>query len=45
MNEILNYIGQIEKDYKKGIYTTIEYSHFKSDILETIKKNNLNSIN
>ena len=44
MNEILNYIKQIETDYKKGIYTTIEYSHFKNDILQTIKKNNLNLI-
>tara|TARA_R110000765_G_scaffold165897_1_gene270854 strand:+ start:44 stop:187 length:144 start_codon:yes stop_codon:yes gene_type:complete len=44
MKEILNYIDQIEKDYKKGIYTVNEYSNFKSDILKTIKKNNLNSI-
>jgi len=44
MKEILNYIKQIEMDHKKGTYTNTEYLHFKSDILQTIKKNNLNSI-
>ena len=44
MTEILNYIKQIETDYKKGIYTVTEYSHLKNDLLQAIKKNNLNSI-
>ena len=42
MIEIVNYLNEIEKDYKKGYYTSLEYATLRNSIKEAILKNNLN---
>lgn len=42
MIKIVNYLNEIEKDYKKGCYTPLEYEALRNSIEEAILKNNLN---
>ena len=42
MNKIINYLNEIEQDYKKGYYTVLEYATLRNDLEKSILKNNLN---
>jgi len=42
MNKIINYLNEIEQDYKKGRYTVLEYFTLMNSIEKSILKNNLN---
>ncbi len=42
MDKIISYLQNTEKDYKKGIYSTIEYKNLLYKIETIIKKQNLN---
>lgn len=42
MQKIINYLNEVEFDYKKGIYTVSEYLDLKNKIEIIINKNNLN---
>jgi hypothetical protein len=42
MIKIINYLNEIEQDYKKGHYTVKEYAELRDGVINTILKSNLN---